>query len=313
MEGTVTSVSATSVTATMDNVSNKIQSYNKELSTLQDQLVNPVCKCCNQKLDIDTVQVRIRIDVITTDLAGLQRRYNESKETQTELQLKLNHEQHRLQKEIQHYEQQLAIAKYKNEQYEVHSSNVKKLQADNVKLTKSINASLKEQEVLTAIINSIKAGTPFKTLISHFCEVLNLYIKQYAELMSTTFTVIKAIPKKNSVELVTTDTRFNKIVNFTDYSGGELTRLRIVVLMSVLNAVQTITNVSTNILVFDEALDTLDSNAAQDLSNLFEYLSNNDNKFVALVSHGSQLNEIKFDGDITVTKHNGVSNVTQGV
>jgi ABC-type multidrug transport system ATPase subunit len=131
--------------------------------------------------------------------------------------------------------------------------------------------------------------------------------------MSTTFTVIKAIPKKNSVELVTTDTRFNKIVNFTDYSGGELTRLRIVVLMSVLNAVQTITNVSTNILVFDEALDTLDSNAAQDLSNLFEYLSNNDNKFVALVSHGSQLNEIKFDGDITVTKHNGVSNVTQGV
>lgn len=301
------------VTATIDNVTRSIKITREQINNLHEQLNNPVCKCCGHELDVNAEQVNQQITSLEAELVVLQKRYNDSVSTQAELSAKHEENQHRLNKDIAHFEQQLVIANYKNEQYELHANNVKKLTAENKKLNEALSTSIKEQEILTAIINSIKSGAPFKQLISNFCDVMNLYIKQYSQLMSTSFAEVKATPKKNSIELVTTDTRFKKIVNFTDYSGGELTRLRVVILMSVLNTVQTLTNVSTNVLIFDEALDTLDSSAANDLSNLFEYLSNNDNKFVALVSHGAQLSEIKFDGDITVTKDNGVSTLLQGI
>ena len=73
------------------------------------------------------------------------------------------------------------------------------------------------------------------------------------------------------------------------------------------------TNTSINILVFDEALDTLDKSAANDLARLFNYLVENNDQFIAMVSHGEQLAEIKFRAMITATKTDNVTVVKQEV
>ena len=80
-------------------------------------------------------------------------------------------------------------------------------------------------------------------------------------------------------------------------------------LLSMLRAIKELTAISSNLLVFDESLDTLDVSASKDLANLFDYLIGNDNKFIALVSHGDQLSDINFNGIITATKSEGVTGV----
>ncbi len=73
------------------------------------------------------------------------------------------------------------------------------------------------------------------------------------------------------------------------------------------------TNASTNLLIFDESLDTLDASASSDLASLFEYLIAHDNKFIALISHGQQLDDIEFSGRLTITKSDGISTLEKDI
>ena len=76
---------------------------------------------------------------------------------------------------------------------------------------------------------------------------------------------------KRSISFTVVNTKFNKVIDINTMSGGELTRLRIVLLLAILKAIKTLTGISTNLLVFDEALDTLDGSAAEDLALLFNH------------------------------------------
>ena len=104
--------------------------------------------------------------------------------------------------------------------------------------------------------------------------------------------------------------RFDDQVTINTLSGGEKTRLRVMILLALLETVETLSGISTNILIFDEALDTLDKSVKEDLKNLFAFLVNNRNKWIALVSHGSQLEDITWTGKITAEKTNGTAKIT---
>ena len=293
------------------NIELAIPVLHQEVSKAQKQLDTNICPCCNQDIIVDVENLSQNIETYTQRLISMEVRLTNIDNAINKLEELLSNERTAVYKDINHYETQLTIGTYKNEQHKLHSASAKNIRAEVIKLEAELKDSLAEQEILVAINNSIKSGAPLKSLIVSFCTALNLYIQQYTSLLSITYALIKAVPKKNTIDLVAIDTRFNKTLNLTDYSGGELTRIRIVLLMSVLNAIKTLTGVSTNILIFDEALDTLDVSAAQDLGVLFEYLANHEDKFIALVSHGKQLNAITFNGDITITKNDGISTITQ--
>lgn len=205
----------------------------------------------------------------------------------------------------------ITIGEYKNGLYERNKGQItgatSKLEENN----KVISSEYFNQDLYDTILKTIKTGKMHKDLLDNFTRVLNTYIDDYTKYMSLDYLNIKAKASKVAIEFILYDNRTKQFIDINTLSGGELTRIRIIVLMSMLKTISTLTKMSTNILVLDEALDTLDKSAADDLANLFEYLINTEDKFIALVSHGEQLSNIEFSGSIKAIKTNGNTVIIQ--
>jgi len=164
-----------------------------------------------------------------------------------------------------------------------------------------------DHDVLTLSVGLIKKGDLHRHLLASFVSVLNKYLDQFRSFVNLPYVAISAEANKANVSFVIHDTRFNKDIHLHTLSGGEKTRLRLILLLAMLYTIKDMTNASSNLLIFDESLDTLDASASEDLARLFDYLVAHDSKFIALISHGQQLKDINFAGRLTVTKSAGVS------
>lgn len=199
-------------------------------------------------------------------------------------------------------ESKLSIIDYKNKVHSEKVGDITKMQQRIAANTVVLNDEYFNQDLYNSIITTIKSGKLHKDLLMNFCKVLNTYITEYTQYIDLDTIIVRTIPLKNSIEFSVYDSKSKSAVELNTLSGGELTRIRIVLLLSMLKTVQVLTKVNINILVLDEALDTLDESASQDLSNLFQHLVSTEDKFIALISHGNQLKDIEFTGKIQVTK-----------
>ena len=210
---------------------------------------------------------------------------------------------------LQDVDNSIMIAKAKNQIYDENQEQIDEMRGHLIVKQKEHDNVLFEISVIQAALKVLKSGDIQKDLLTTFVAVLNLHLAHFTQYVNIDYIVIRAVANKASVAFEISDTRFSKIVSVHTLSGGERTRLRLIVLLSMLRAIKELTAISSNLLVFDESLDTLDVSASKDLANLFDYLIGNDNKFIALVSHGDQLSDINFNGIITATKSEGVTGV----
>jgi DNA repair exonuclease SbcCD ATPase subunit len=207
----------------------------------------------------------------------------------------------------------IEIQEYNQEMFNKSAESIKELTQELNAIEKQKPLMLKEQDIIISALSAIKQGKLHEEMLNEFCRLNNIYLKELMPYVSIDYLQVSTKHNKNSFNFVLMDSRYNTQIEFTELSGGELTRVRLVVLLAMLKTVQVMTNTSVNILIFDEALDTLDASAADDLANLFRYLSNTESKFISLVSHGQQLNSIEFSGTINVVKTDGSTKVIQEI
>lgn len=306
----------------IEKVQRKIQSINstleqtrKDLEKVQHQHSGTPCPTCgNSTVQLGLVSkelYKFELDKLKSDeesylveLTQYTEEYSNKADALTKLRSTFD-EQTRM------VDAQITIGEYKNKLYEDNKEliNNTSLKLENNK--KELSQEYFKQDLYDIILKTIKAGKLHKDLLDNFVKVLNIYIDEYTKFMSISYLNIKSKASKTGIEFHMYDTRFNQFIDINTLSGGELTRIRIIVLMSMLKTISSITSLSTNILVLDEALDTLDKSAASDLSALFNYLIHNESKFIALVSHGEQLSEIDFTGTIQAIKSNGSTTIEQ--
>lgn len=206
---------------------------------------------------------------------------------------------------------QISLAEYKNELFE---SNKDKLVGISSKIEQNkldMSAEYFNQDLYDTVLKTIKSGKLHKGLLDNFTKVLNICIDDYIKYMNIDYLNIKSKATKTNIDFVLYDNRTQQFIEINTLSGGELTRIRIVILVSMLKTVSTLTKANTNILILDEALDTLDKSASTDLARLFKAVIQADNKFIALVSHGDQLKDIDFYGTITAVKTDGLTSIIQ--
>lgn len=214
--------------------------------------------------------------------------------------------------ELKEVDNQFIVAKTKNQMYEESKSRSDNIQEQLSVLKAEYEALTFKVDVIKTALLVLKAGDIQKDLLSSFVKVLNIHLIQFMGFISLDYVTIQAEDTKDSVSFKIQDARFNQAISIHTLSGGEKTRLRLVVLLAMLHTIKEMAAISTNILIFDESLDTLDDSATTDLANLFAYLVNIDNKFIALMSHGAQLEAINFSGVIKAEKTNGISIITKG-
>jgi energy-coupling factor transporter ATP-binding protein EcfA2 len=91
-------------------------------------------------------------------------------------------------------------------------------------------------------------------------------------------------------------------------SNGEKTRLSLLILISMLDAMKSVTDAETNYLVIDEAVSSLDASGAAEMEKLFSYLKSL-GQSVFIITHGKELDQVHYTNSLTVTKENGVSGI----
>lgn len=310
------SIGLDTLTSKMNAYSNKLIEVDKEIEMLKAKAYDLVCPTCGSSTNHGGTVTR------AIAKADLEEKYKEQKELQLNilrLTLDIDEASDNLTKVRAEYSQNLSmvdtqinIGEYKNKLYQDNKEIISNTQAKLAYNKQKLSEEYFNQDLFDVLLKTIKSGKLHKELLENFTKILNLYIDDYMKYMSISYLNVKTKALKASIEFIVYDSRSNSFVGLNTLSGGELTRVRVVVLMSMLKAISTITNMSTNILVLDEALDTLDKSAATDLGSLFQYLIDTEDKFIALVSHGEQLSEIDFTGTIRAIKSDKNTTIQQG-
>lgn len=285
------------------------------LKEIESILETKVCKACGTDLSStigineEALQDELRrIKIQLTDLLTQVKEVNSEKD---ELNSTLGQLTYDLTGQVSALRARIEVQEYNTEMYQKSSESIKDIKEELFNISKDKPRLLKEQDILVNALSTIKQGKLHEDMLSEFCRLINVYLTELMPYVSIDYLEVSTKHSKNSFEFILMDKRYDTLIEFTELSGGELTRVRLVVLLAMLKTVQVMTDTSVNILVFDEALDTLDASASEDLANLFRYLSSTERKFISLVSHGQQLSSIDFTGTINVVKTNGTTKVIQ--
>lgn len=298
---------------------NALKELHKEpssrLKEIKNLLETKICKACGTDLsktngiDEDALLDEIkRLEIILRDL--LEQLEDVDKDKQ-ELNSTLGEVTESLQSQVQALRAKIEVQEYNTEMFNKSSESIKELQEELFSIQKAKPKEFTNQDILASALSAIKQGKLHEEMLNEFCRLINVYLTELMPYVSIDYLEVSTKHSKNSFDFILLDKRYDTLIEFTELSGGELTRVRLVVLLAMLKTVQVMTDTSVNILVFDEALDTLDASASDDLANLFRYLVSTENKFISLVSHGQQLSSIDFTGTINVIKTNGTTKVIQ--
>ena len=287
------------------------------INNLNHILDTSVCKTCGTDLKeskgIKEENIKISLEELISDLNKINEALTKSDNLRTKLNATLGAKINELKTQSSNLKTKIDIQEYNSEMFSKASGSRNELIEELSTIEKDKDKKFTSVDIVTKALALIKQGKLHEEMLNEFCRLLNVYMSELLPYVSLTYLTVLTKHNKNSFEFEVTDNRFSTKINPTELSGGELTRLRLVVLLSMLKTVQVMTNTSLNILIFDEALDTLDTAAAEDLAHLFRYLSETENKFIALVSHGQQLSAIDFSGTINVVKTEGTSKILQEV
>jgi len=173
-------------------------------------------------------------------------------------------------------------------------------------ILEELNPKKKMQSLLYFIRKSIKDGVIVKELLSTFFEIVQVKMNDYAALINMNDTEVKITVNKLGMGIALT--KKGEFVPVSTLSNGERTRLSILLLVSMLDAMKEVSNSETNYLVFDEASASFDASGIDELEKLFTYMKGlGQSSFV--ITHGEEMNKVHFDYTLTVRKQEGISYV----
>lgn len=300
-----------------DALNDTLNTYTRRLKEIQTIFVTKVCKACGTDLSvskgINEVELNDEVKRLKLLINSISEEISLISDEEAYVLNTLGEASEELKSKSSALRTKIEVQEYNTQMFNKSSESIRELTEELVSITKQKPVLLKDQDVLLSALSAIKQGKLHEEMLSEFCRLNNIYLKELMPYVSINYLDISTKHNKNSFNFVLIDGRYDTQIEFTELSGGELTRVRLVVLLAMLKTVQVMTNTSVNILIFDEALDTLDAAAADDLANLFRYLSSTENKFISLVSHGQQLNSIDFTGTINVVKTEGTTKVIQEI
>jgi len=295
----------------------KYKEYRTQLRRLQEEqtsteaklldMKSGLCKCCGAAINVSQLAIsdlELQLSEIERSLAELPYDIFKTITLLEDTKIELSDEINRITLDI-------TAADTKNQIYEDNLDKTANLRKDLVQAEAVLGRLKDDYYILSHTSSIIKSGNLHKQLLQTFVVVLNSYLNQFKTFVNLPYISVQATTSKSSVDFVIYDVRFNKNIHVNSLSGGEKTRMRLILLLGMLYTIKDLTNASTNLLIFDESLDTLDSSASDDLAKLFDYLITNDQKFIALVSHGQQLDKIAFTGSIKVIKEGGIATIEE--
>ena len=157
---------------------------------------------------------------------------------------------------------------------------------------------------------AIRSGKIFEEIMDDFFRLVNNNIQRYKQVINF-----------NSFEVEVTSYRSGMLVILRNggheipiesLSNGEKARLSLLILSALLESMQQTTQSDSNFIVFDEATSSFDKSGIKELQALFSHLKQL-GQACFIITHGSELAEVAFDGQLVVEKVSNVATVTMRI
>lgn len=192
------------------------------------------------------------------------------------------------------------VVKKANPYADLLDETVKKIDSE-VRLLEEITDSYKYLKKAEEIVSheSLK-----KFIIKDLIGIINSKIKGYLMKMGATFTCV--FDENLDYQFVTD----NGSCELQNFSCGEKKRLEIATCLSFRDFIAQRSNISSNILVVDEYIDSgIDTLAVESILQILKEFTVVSNQNIFIISHRSEVNNDIFDRTIEIQKKDGISSV----
>jgi len=154
---------------------------------------------------------------------------------------------------------------------------------------------------------AIKSGKIYEDVMNEFFKLVNFNIQKYKRVINfDTFDVEATAFKSGMVAVIRYD---GEEIPVESLSNGEKARLSLLLLSALLESMSQVTNSESNFLAIDEATSSFDKTGIEELAALFEHLKQLEQS-VFIITHGTELQNVNFDGQLKVRKENNVATAT---
>ena len=286
----------------LDQHKGNYSKYEQAITANKSSLKSGVCSQCNtiligkEKLEHLNIQLKdaistqaevtVLIDDISSRLAVLNRKYHGAKQ---ELVVNINK-----------LKQEVGIAT------EIESFNTNGVVEGKNEVVSSISELEQELLFVNTARKEIKTGKIIKEVMDKFFKVIEFKLKHYSELINLEQFKIRVLHDKLGMAVQLEQNGLQVPVD--SLSNGEKTRLSLLILISMLDAMKAVTDSNDNYLVFDEASSSFDKSGIEELEKLFSFLKNL-GQSCFIITHGSEMDQVPYDKELTVTKRNGMSTI----
>lgn len=287
------------IKADIDSVRDSLSKLDQTIKQIRSSLKNGICSMCGSiLLDKDSLRsMNEQLEAHEISRAEQEAQLEESEGKFRVLNKKYISAKEELSATISRTSQDLAIAL---ELTDIDTSSAK----DTGKLEAELSGLETESIFIQSARKEIKSGKVIKSTLDKFFLVIQHKLRIYSQLINLEHFSLSVKNDKQGMVVVLQQGAHQ--VPIDSLSNGEKTRLSLLILISMLDAMKSITDSDTNFLVFDEASSSFDKSGIEELEKLFAYLRNL-NQSVFLITHGAELDSVHFNKNLVVTKTNGVS------
>ena len=293
----------------VDNKFFSIRSELKSLEKMKRELSSGVCPVCGQATDGVKAEFQDKIDKLTEELSlikvdrdDLKTKGEKIKKTLNDMTYKLREDKKKIEIKIEVTEQE----KMKSISNMAYFKNLKDKKEQTVKNLAKVREELSLiQEYLNLyakILEAIKKGYIIEVYLTAYINLLRLSLKEYLKQTHFSFN-IKVSINKGKLYYTFVDNKVEK--TFGQLSSGEKIRVSLILLLANLSALQTLTGVEVNFLVFDELLGSLDEEGLEFIKKAIDVFRKD--KSVFIITHHEEINSGYADYSLYIEKKNNVA------
>lgn len=171
--------------------------------------------------------------------------------------------------------------------------------------TNELNELTEKYEYLKYAENIVSQDTLKKFIIKDLVQLLNTKIKYYLMRVGANYTCV--FDENMDYEFITD----GGTCEYDNFSSGERMRLMIAASFAFKEFMATRSNISSNILILDEFIDSnIDSRAIENILKILQEFTHIYNQSVYIISHRKEIDNSIFDNIIQVVKTDNISKIT---
>lgn len=296
------------------NIHNKIVTLKGEVKTLKNMKpLEGICSCCNQQIPPEESKrhhekIETELKEKVRSLLGLLKDYERFKERRDEYNT-LNNENEGIQRQINRVTAEIEIltdnieaTRNRNgidhnfsEKIETEENKLKEIRVLKDKLFLAYEKMLDESEYNNVLTSMLKDNGLKSVIISRFIKIMNSLINNALSRMRL---FVKFELDENFDETILKN-GFD-LLSYQNFSEGEKLRIDMAILLAWREIAKLHTNLSTNLLMFDEIADTsLDLEGVEALNGLLQQL---DDCNIFIITHTPEKIDSKMRAEIKFTK-----------